>query len=441
MISELYTPDPIETTAHLTLVHPVISTLEATMVDQENRVNVASEANSKGLKLLEQIDSTQWAQRIENAYDKPEELALIRQQYDELALQFMSGWLQWVGARRKMMDGRSIISGVIVDTLIAFQQLQHNDLQLVLKARLVAASELHGRDVAERVTTHRGFRVAAAWLAPSQTTLELVDKIQSKAFKAFAAGFTANLRDDLYTTAFAVPSNSANKVKSDVFEGRHIDVVLFVDCVNSRHKASAKLADLLRLVRTAQSNCSLSDNNFSNQQKGSVNERQHSDRLLQFLHDEPGAKTTYGKVDDFEKQIKQQEERRYEYESHRQQFALNVSYFRTVLSLIAEALKEATAETEAFLTAVEGQYRTTVDEEETLHIMINNCLAADALMRRWVKNLVSYERKIKDDISRGAGARAVRIQFENVMKRYASQVKQRQVALASNGTTGEAVKD
>ena len=437
MISELHTPDPVVSTAHFSLVHPVIATLEAAMVDQENLVNVATQANNEGQKDLERIESTQWTHRIESAVDKPEELALIRRQYDESALKFMSAWMTWIGARRKMMDGRSRMSDIIVTTLIALEQLDHplkEVLTPILQARLVAASELHGRDVIEKVIPHHSAhknRVEVKWLEPNQTLVTLLDRVQANAFKVLVAGLSANTRQDIYTTAFAVGDKTrANSSNPDGFESRYIQPVEFVDCVNSSHPESAQLFELLSQMKAAHGNCYERHSIFTKQQIGSVNERQHGDRLLKFLHSEPAVQDAYGKVDNLEEQIKAQNQRRYDFESDRQQFALSVRYLRALLVSIAKALKASVAETEALLTQVEAEKNTTIDRLETLRIMINNCLAADASMRHWVGVLLSHEHTLANDISDGAGSRRIRGEFEAVAKRYGYQVKKRKEELA-----------
>lgn len=106
---------------------------------------------------------------------------------------------------------------------------------------------------------------------------------------------------------------------------------------------------------------------------------------------------------------------------------------------VVQTLKEAVAETNQLLARVEAAEvgtattalsisrnaidRNTVERYHSLQMMLNNCLAADARLRRWAKQQHQIHQTLEQDLSRRAGNRALTDAYTEVMKQYAHCLK------------------
>jgi hypothetical protein len=436
----------VDSTAHLADLHPALASLEAAMLDQDTILSNASTANCTVYEWSAEIDPTAWSGRIEAARDKPEELAQIRLQYDERALRFMGAHLNWLYNRRLLQAGCARIRECIVDCLLAVEQCHKADRDLlrpIMESRIVAASKKDSHQLYRRLTYNTGGTDKVEkleWFGDHIRSQPRVQKIQALAFRALAAGFSQRVhREDVYTTGIMTLDKSKATPTCEGFEIRYLEPVHFVDCVNSTHPASARLAELCKLVPAAVKVCH-NAKNLTGEQKGTVNEHQHASRMMEFLHQDNINSCGYGSGGNLTQQIDAQNERRREFETERQQLAMRTRYLRKLLLSLVEALKASAVETEALLAEVESDSRTTVDRYETLRIMMHNCLAVDSCLRRWVRDLHSHERTIKEDISKGAGTRALGDEFAEVMKDYGWQVERKKKELALQGELPEVTK-
>lgn len=402
--------------------HPVLAALEAAIGEQIETIANGTRMADWAKRILVEVDPTQWSAKIEAARDNADELAKLRVLYDEKALSCIGAYLNWEAPRNKMMNGRSAIHDAIVNAIIAHDDMErgseHAWLQPIFKARINKASELHGKDVGDwpDVNLHDGIMVR-------------LQKIQVAAFRAFLSQLK-DLRGRPYPTDLVVQGRKIQSFLNNDVDLRCVPSAPFTDCVNSQHPASKLLAELLEKCDKAMRAAWEADKALKGDQNGRVNERQHAGRLLDFLHSDGTPLAAYHCGGNLEDQVKAQNERRYEYETYRHLLLATVRNFRSLVEQTVEALKASAKEGEEMLAEMEAEKHNTVDRKLTIVIIMNNCLAADASLRRWMRELVALEKTLANDLSRGAGTRVLESTFADTQKRYAYAVSNRRDELA-----------
>lgn len=396
-------------------LHPALNALENAIAAQIEQMVVAHRSAERANREAAEIEPTSWTSRIEAGSNDPAELARLRVVYDEKALGFVSTYLAWQMAKQGMMDGRSKISAAITDLIIAHDGIDDRDREMaylkpIMKARLLKAAEWHRADVNKwPVNEH------------NNPTIELINRILKGAFAALVTDLPGNLRKRPYTTDLVIKGKDYEPHLNPNVDLRRSSVVRFVDCVNSSHPASRRLAEILLSLPEAYRETSRRAQHMK-EQNGQVNEAQHARRLVEHLHADQ-LPHYYGSS--ISEQIDAQETRRLSYEYNRQLLSIDLRTFEALVMKLIEELKASVEETSALLAEVEADSRATIDRLFTVKIMMNNCLAADLALRRYVRDL----RELKDvenrDLSHGAGSKALDHAFAEARKQYDFGVKRR----------------
>lgn len=413
-------------------LHPALAALEAVIAAQTGAVAEATRHAETVRRQVATVDPTAWTKEIEAARDVPEELARIRVRYDEEALAFMSAWLRWEISRSKMMEGRSAVSANIVETLIAHDAIHASSSDAlwkpIMQARLLVASKMHSADVGQ-------------WPEMRSTDMLVngIHKILVVAFRRMAAAFPNARRQHPYTRELVIQGKQFKSVLNSDIDLRTVWPVPFVDCMNSKHPHSARLAELLEQTDNAMQACYNAENCVKGDQNGRVNERQHAARLMDFLHHDSPADAAYYCGGNLEDQVKAQHGRRLDYETHRHLLLVAVHKFHDLIKEVVLTLDESIKETAAMLCEIEADRSTTIDRWQTVRIMMNNCLAADAKLRRWVTQHLQVQGSLLGDLSSGAGGRALAAEFEAVRQTYSWSVDRRRKELAGTADEGQAV--
>lgn len=404
-------------------LHPAIAALETAMGEQKEKVAKAEAALARTRQHLKEVEPTAWSAKIEAASKNADELARIRTIYDEQGLGFMTNWLCWESVRDEMMRGRSRIYDAIIGALVAREDLRARDevwLKPIIEARLLVASRLHGQEPGEDLN-----------LSPNDSLILRLHKVQTKAFRAMAAALSQSTQRRPYTTELVVNGKSVQSYLSEGVDLRKVWHCPFHDCRNAKHPASVKLAGLFERVEAALMLAIEVETELKSEQNGSVNERQHAARMLDFLHHENATDAAYYCGGNLEEQIKAQNRRRLDYETYRQALLVVVRIYRALVEEFVDTLKAATSEALTLLGEVEENLTSAAERVDAVRRMMNNCLAGDACLRRWVRELKELEETLSLDLSRGAGSRALGSAFEDLAKHYAYGVEKRREVLAS----------
>lgn len=366
---------------------------------------------------VDSVDPARWTKKIEAALGKPEELEALRVTYDEKALTAMSTWLSEQRIWRNICDGNAAICDAIRDVLAAYDAISPGSadqwIKPIMQSRCVEAVELHRTEVGRNHVDDRG-------------------SLFTRAYDILVAAFT-NLEKELsprgmqssygaYTTDLVVQGSKYEKFLNRDVDLRHVYMVEFVDCVNSKHPASQKLAELMisleplvEAARLAESRLKGGQNpydkNCSKINNGTINERQHANRLLDALHGQPSCIPT-------EKQVEEQDERRRLYEGVRQEVLIAHKALRAHYEELVKTLHASVAETQQLLGEIQGDRCTTVDRWETVRICMNNCLAVDLRLRSLGRELQNLLNVYSKDLSQGAGLQTIAERFAEVEARY-----------------------
>jgi hypothetical protein len=411
-------------------LHPILDSLETATNEHRLALDLAHKATESVGWHLRKVDPTAWTAKIEAARGNPEELRQIRLDYDEEALYCMSTWLHCQITRRTAMISHNKIGNAILDALIFHDDERtkvgyHSDSLTshicdLIGARLLLASALRLKERSEYSA-----------LVLAEHALQHMQPIQIAAFKSFVTVLPTNqCRRGWYTEDLVVsPTGLMNTGRPEGTDCRKVWAVEFVDCVNSKHPASAKLAELLAQTSAVFHDLKEAEAILKHEQNGSVNERQHANRLLEFLHseDKRGA-ASGGNVD---QQVGAQSKRRLEYETFRRLFGLRVKLCETHVESIVAALVEATAETAQLLAELEARKDETYDRFLTLQIMMNNCLAADVSLRQLIRRLGLQKNEGLIDLSKGAGALALKTAINELRVFYNFAIENRREELAA----------
>ncbi|MEZ4486458.1 MAG: hypothetical protein R3F51_02680 [Cyanobacteriota/Melainabacteria group bacterium] len=397
-------------------LHPALTALENAMGEQKEAVDIARRTAEWANREAADIEPTAWTSRIEAGSDDPAELGRLRMVYDEKALGFMSAYLAWQVARQGMMEGRSKISEAITDLLIAHDGIDDRSVELaylkpIMKARLLKAAEWHRADVKD-------------WPANEHNnpTIQLIDRILKGAFAALVTDLPGNLRKRPYTSDLVIKGKDYEPHLNPDVDLRRSSVVRFVDCVNSSHPASRRLAEILLSLPDAYRAAYRRAQYMKGTQNGQVNEAQHARRLVEHLHAD---QLPYHYGSSISDQIDAQETRRLDYECHRHLLTIDLRSFEALVLELVEALKASLEETSALLAEVEADSRATIDRLFTVKIMMNNCLAADLALRRYVRDLGDLKEVENRDMSHRAGRKALDDAFAEARKHYDFGVKRR----------------
>jgi hypothetical protein len=404
-------------------LHPTLAALEVAINEQNTLVQNADNASRMVQSVTGELDAPRLIQQIEEAHDKPEELAKLRLKYDERAIGYMRYWLDWENARSKMMAGRSRISAAIVDGLKALDEAvgkggDRSTFPFFI-ARLVVASESHCRDIGDGEKDRPyNARSKPKWMDVHPNFLLSLQKIQANAFRAMVKSFPKTSAKELYST---LPNERATVGGATaVFNLRNVDTVEFVDCVNSMHPASATLYELSTRVRNGFNTCHNEARVMAQWQNGRINERQHAARVIEFLQSDGTEEGTKSSGANLTQQINAQNERRLDYEVNRMVLGATIQAQRILLISIVDALKASAVETEELLKEVESDRRATIDRLMTVRIMMNNCLSIDCQMRQWVATLNALQSSFENDLSDRSGARCLKESFDKLRLRYAT---------------------
>lgn len=409
-------------------LHPALSVIETLIGEQNESVAETGRLAEQLARANSEIDPTAWTSKIEAARDNAEELAKLRVQYDEKAITFMSIYLDWHVVRSRMYDGRSKLSDAICELIIAHDEIPDRGDQAhikpIMKARAVLAMEAHRSEPkAERANID---------FAPVN-----FDSLVKMANEYVVAAFNrlidylpdAKRGGRTYTTDCVVHGRTYLSHLNDNVDLRAVRCVPFKDCVNSKHPASEKLARMLAEARDRLNKLRSVNSQLRGDQNGSVNERQHAHRLIQFLHRDNATEPQCG--GNLDAQVESQNARRFDYECHRQLLQIEYEAFERFVEELLETLEASVQEGVELLADIEGDSRATIDKLETVKIIMINCLAADLSLRFYSAQLQEIYKSFRNDLSRGAGARGVESRFETVQKEYGWSVNRRKESRAA----------
>ncbi len=409
-------------------LHPVLAALEAVIAQQSNATSYAFEYGNSVNRSWSEVDPTSWTSKIEAARNNADELARLRVLYDEKAIGFISTFLRWDIQRSLMMNCRSLTSDAIVSAIIAHDDITKGApdewLKPIFKTRITYATAVHASEAGE-------------WpdLRLNDGLMARLQKIQTTAFKAFVAQLPNATRHRLYSTDPVVHGRKYESFLDNDVDLRNCYAVPFVDCVNSTHPASQSLATLLDDCHGALHECWMAEKELK-ADNGKVNERQHANRLLDYLHSDDTATAAYHCGGTLDQQVEAQNNRRYSYEAYRHVLIVALRRYKELVAKVVETLKASAEETAQLVSEMEAEQHNTIDRIQTVAIMINNCLAADAKLRFWMRHLNTLEKTLNSDLSRGAGSAAINATFEETRKRYDWQVNRKREALAGKTTEG-----
>jgi len=399
----------------ITNIHPALTALETAMAKL-----VTAQEQMRGFdnwleRTNSSVDTTNWTKKMEKALGKPEEQEAVRVTYDETALGAMSTWLSHQSHRRHLIACEQEVLAALREVIAAYDAIDskspNNWLKPILQTRCIEAVELRDASRHEPAVDDHG------------ATFKRVFNILVTTFTAFAADLTKYGPRRSYTTDLVVPGHKYESFLDKSVDLRNVRMVEFVDCVNSKHPASQRLSDLfsqlqplIDAARLAESRLKGGQNpydkNCSKINNGTINERQHANRLMDALHGQP-----YGCGPSTD-QVEEQNQRRRLYEGVRQEVLIAKSQLQALYEELCEALHAAVVETQQFLTEVLNDYRSTIDRLDTVRICLNNCLAIDSRLRSLGRELKNLDSVYGKDFSRGAGREATSEKFAEIERIY-----------------------
>lgn len=396
-----------------TNIHPALTALETVMATMSAAQQQVEQRAQWVERSFDEIDPARWTKRIEEA--KPEDFERLRVLYDEKALTFMTAWLSQKGAYEHLFGSCTTICDAIRDLIAAHDAIDDKSpekwLKPIMQNRCIEASEVHRKPRPDRHVDDRNQTFTRAY------------GILTKAFTGLFDAISAAGPCRQYTTDLVVPGRKYESFLNADVDLRGVHKVEFFDCVNSQHPASQKLAELLDQLDEALKVARLAENrlkggmnpydaNCSTINNGTINERQHANRLMDALHGEP-----YGCSPSAD-HIKAQNERRRLYEAVRHELLIAHRALKEVHEELCETLHAAVLETQQLLTEINADRCTTIDRWQTVRICMNNCLAADLRLRQVGREIQSLQGVYHKDMSAGAGGQAVATQFAEVARQY-----------------------
>lgn len=416
-------------------LHPALATLEEAMTNWQKALKESKHACASVESIIKTVEPKIWRPKIEAAHDKQEELAVIKASYDEDALHFMSAWLRRENSLQTVNTAGRNLHDAIVSALIAQNATSthevHAGLKPIFKARILTAYQMAGEKQSEINGVHS--------LMSYMRTLE---NIQSAAFKNFLADLSRLPGNVLYFTEAAAPRKSTEPGLPDGWyantEMRNVQSLDFT-WINDRQPASARLTPMLLQVREAQRNFLDAGNALIYKREHGVNEQRHAESLLVSMHADKNAQNTFYRVDTVAEQVRKQNQCRCEYQSARLEFAVYLNHQRSLVKEVVKTLKESAAETARFISELTLSEQcaaagSRLDPMNVFRAMCNNCLAADMLLRQWLREIEGLEAKLNDGVDReiymgintgvhsGACAQALESEFQAVQDLYAVSV-------------------
>jgi hypothetical protein len=411
-------------------LHPDLSALESAMEELQNAIQKSRYAASTAGRILADVEPVAWLERIEASSNKPEELATIRALYDERVLGFIPYWLSYENLRQTMHVARDNMHHALFSALVAHDDIHTSGenayLKSIFKARILAVERLLCQKVEE-------WKELRPYINDNRDTFaKLLDKIQGEAFQKFLVSigsFSQAQTGNVYFVDPVVPRQSVEKgLQGGIYadhELRNVWNIDFIDDEKSSRPASVKLALLLEKIVPSQSEAWEAEKVLDGWYGGpAASERSHATELLKSLHDDRPTGTNCCSGPDLMHQVKSRNNQRIEGETHRQVLAIHVRSHRALLHELVETLKESAAETAKLSGEVDtvGWWRMPYNCMRDLRTMRNNCLAADASLRHWARNLKSLERRINREFGTEANGRALEKAFAEVGKRYEHSV-------------------
>lgn len=385
--------------------HVALDALQAAIAELEEAVEAAQRASEDARRQAGRVDPTSWSGKIEAARQNQDQLLKIRIEYDEEAISYMTSFLIWDVARERMMNGRKNLSDAIGAALAALDTIPEKGDEIARALRLSFKAEI--------VRASRAHRLEVEWIDSHDTLLQRLKIVQAAAFRKLKATVKSNLKNP-YTTDLVVNGRAVLTHLNPDVDLRRVWAVEFSD--EEKNPSSTRLFQLLKLAEEKLQTCRQAENALRSDQNGRINERQHASRMLDFLHNDDSADAAYRCGGTLDQQVAAQNERRFQYETYRLGLTIATRGLRHVLTQIVHALLGSVEEAETELRKVEEVRPATL--VSNVWIMLNNCLAADLQLRRMVRELNGFEASLNNDLSKGAGRRAVDEEFAAVEQSY-----------------------
>jgi hypothetical protein len=388
----------------LTSLHPALTAVEAAMAEYSKR-RYELPRREEITRLLKEVDPSGWTECIEASLGSKEKLQKLSVVYDEEAIWAFSNWLRSMVAHERFENARRELEEEMRKLLALHDSIRGGGpeswLKLLIKNRFVQAVDacnLREQDCSEGRFDGDYDRLCQIFIS---------------AFKALAANLSA-LPPKIYPTDFVRDGrlfemsghNRDLRCVFPIYSGYEADA----------HPANSDLAELLRQVNQCCEAGTLAanrlkgtyrkdDHRFHDINNGTINEKQHANRLVDFLHNQ-GENIV---AQSLSAQIAEQEERRRLYENVRWEVWLAERDLSALKEKLLAGLRAAVCEIEQLLAA-----RPVKASEYSVRLMvcINNCLAADLSLRRIGLETPALIALYKNDLSHGAGQSAVTKSFE-----------------------------
>lgn len=392
-----------------------------------------------------EIEPTRWTSQIEAALAAHDQTKLdgIQTEYDEKAITFMSALICDRVARGKFMDGRMAISEAIRDVVEAHKAIpeRSNDawLRAVMEGACIVAAQDHSFEP-EQARFQNQYEMSLNGYETGRNSLaSRAEKIMYAAFRLLAEQLgKGTCNPAYYTTDYVVQGCKVpgkEYLNRDV-ELRHVYAVEYTDYGNTKYPASALLKELLDKLEMALRDAREASSALKSEHNGSVNEHNYAGRLMSMLHQEGR-----GDGSSFQGQVDAQNERRWLYELERHNYHAALQSLKAALEAAAVALRDAVTEGLALVEETRhpssATVCVTVDKYEQARVIMNNCLAADLLLRAIGRELKSLQSILGADFSDGAGARALQAKFAVVERQYQRYVAPVSTRDGGKDSTGE----
>lgn len=385
-----------------------MAALETAIAAIEQRDQLVHQKAPWAERAAAEIEPTRWTCRIEAAFDKPAELNSLRVQYDELVLAFVSALLSYEHDRRQYMDAISPLCDGIKELVKVLDDPASSSLPRHLKPAIQAL-------VLRAISAHRAPR--------AESEVRSMDSLsrRSREYGILVSAFTAladnlgklNVQYPRYSTDLVIVGRDFKPVLSSGVDLRSVWFVPFVDCVNSQHPHNVALTAQHSAVEAALGKVRDLIKTLKSGPNGTINERQHASRMLDWLHGAP-----QGCGGSMEHQVSAQQKRRLQYETVRLQVVMALDDLQVAYDSLIVTLAQAGAETATLLAETQADDRTTIDRLEAVRVAMNNCLAADLYLRRVGREIAELKGTQARDLSLGNGATALAAAYDEAAQSY-----------------------
>lgn len=403
-------------------LHPALTNLAAAMATTAAIQQQIEKASKWVTANFTAIDETRWTQKIEAALGKPDKLESLRVAYDEKALTAVSLALTQAITHERLMSSNSALCTAIGAILAAHDGIQENSpeswLKPIMQSQCVEAILLHRQPVPDLRCNAQSDALSSAYRRACGILVQ--------AFSTLANTVLPRGLSSCYSRELVVPGHKFEKYLSHDVDLRAVFKVDFNDdfdaSIESQHAANQKLAALLDRMDIAFTAAKLTESrlrggqnqdhtNFCKINNGTINERQHAGRMLDFLHEE-------NYWNHAAEQVEAQNERRRLYEVARQELFIALQELKGLYEQVALTLHAATREAKELLGASQQNRNFGADKMQTMRICMNNCLAADLRLRTVGRELKELQAVYNNDFSTGAGKQAIEAKFAEVSVRY-----------------------